>query len=317
MRFATYLEEGIRAADFKRAAATIVSYLEKSVGSLYAYPEMEHYSGAAGNGIGLRYFLQDGSSLRFNWTSTAASSKLDSISLWDGSTKYPNFQIRALDDAPLGSISLTKVLPTLVQIIKNPVAGEVEVSTSESIEVFAELNSLLIEKTEGGVLNEDAYDDVLGEFENGPVSNFTMSKLGRNQERIFKELVNKYKDAFSVKTDGAGRQRYTLVGEPDDFDRDEILNAVMGANAKRGRVGFQVSGGGDEEVSTDGEAAAMKQYPQALKRIPYEEQLDDMKTIVGAVAKGASNFAIVLGAGGLGKCFCTLNKLHVTLGKVE
>lgn len=297
MKFSQYLYEGVRAADFERAISAIVSYLEKNIGTLYKYPELEHYKGAQGHGIGLRYFLQDGTSIRFNWTSTAASSKLESISIWNGSTRHPNFNIRGMGDVPLGQMSLAKILPTLVQTIKSPAVGEVELSKQESSQLYDHWDTVLLE----AVINEDAYADVVGALEHGPVSGHTFAKMGRNQERIFKELVSTYKDQFEVKTDGAGRQRFQFIGEPDDFDREAVINAVVGGQLQRQRIGLSVTAGGDEEVTTDGELTAQKQFPAAPARVPYEEQLEDMKTIINAVIKGASNFAVILGAGGLGK----------------
>lgn len=297
MKFSQYLYEGIRAADFEKAVGTIVQYLEKQVGTLYRYPQIEHYNGSQGQGVGLRYFLQDGTSLRFNWTSTSASSKLDSISLWDGSSRHPNFQIRGIGDVPLGQLSLAKILPTLAQVIKNPKVGEVELSTQESIEVLDALDKQLFES----VLNEDAFDDVIGALEQGAVSGYTFAKMGRNQERIFKEILAAHKDQFETKVDGAGRQRYTFTGELDEISRDDIVGNVVGNQQKSGRLGLSVSAGGNESTTTDGEDAAAKQYPGAPARVPYEEQLDDMKTIINAVVKGASNFTVILGAGGLGK----------------
>lgn len=308
MKFSQYLYEGIRTADFAKAVGAIVQYLEKQLGTLYKYPEVEHYSGSQGRGVGLRYFLQDGSSIRFNWTSTAASSKLDSISLWDGSTKHPNYQIRGIGDVPLGQLSLAKILPTLAATIKNPKIGEVELSTQESTEVLDELDKALLE----GVLQEDAYDDVVDAIEMGPVSGYTFSKMGRNQERIFKQILTAHKDSFETKADGAGRMKYTFIGEPGEFDRESIVGAVVGGQAQKARLGLTVTAGGNEDITTDGETNAMKMYPAAPARIPYEEQLDDMKTIIGAVAKGASNFCIILGAGGLGKT----HTVEETLGEL-
>ncbi len=297
MKFSQYLYEGIRAADFEKAVGTIVQYLEKQLGTMYRYPQIEHYNGSQGQGIGLRYFLQDGSSLRFNWTSTASSSKLDSISVWNGSTRHPNFQIRGIGDVPLGQLSLAKILPSLAQTIKNPKVGDVELSAQESAEVMDELDRQLLES----VLNEDAFDDVIDALEQGAVSGYTFSKMGRNQERIFKEILAAHKDEFETKVDGAGRQRYTFTGDAGSISREEIVGTVVGNKQKSTRLGLTVIAGGDEDTTTDSEDSAQRKFPAAPARVPYEEQLDDMKTIINAVVKGASNFAIILGAGGLGK----------------
>jgi hypothetical protein len=51
--------------------------------------------------------------------------------------------------------------------------------------------------------------------------------------------------------------------------------------------------------------------------LPYEEQLEDMRTIITAVVKGASNFCIIGGKGGLGKTHTveeTLNNLGLEDG---
>lgn len=312
MNFLTYITEGIRTADFERATQLIKQYLEKSLGTLYALPEMEHYKGKAGTGIGLRFFTEAGKSVRFNWTKMDASSALESISVWDGSTKHPNFQITAMDGAPLGTLSLATILPTLSRVISSPSVGVVELSTEESTKQLQLDVRVLRESLSAHYvaaltattthLNEDAYDDVVSAIESGPVSKFNFSKMGRNQERIFNELIQKYKDSFEIKTDGAGRQRFTLVGASSDFDRESVVQSVLDSAPKKGRAALEVRSGGAEETYTDVEEAAAREHGTKASRVPYEEQLDDMKTIITAVAKGASNFAIVLGAGGLGKC---------------
>jgi hypothetical protein len=326
MNFLKYLSEGIRTADFARSIQLIKQYLEKSTGTLYALPEMEHYKGAAGTGIGLRYFTESGKSIRFNWTRSDSASVLESISVWDGSTKHPNFQITAIDGAPLGTLSLATILPTLSAVIVSPRVGVVELSTEESraqialdVKVLRESESVYYVNTLSKspvILTEDAYSDVIDALSAGPVSKFNISKMGRNQERIFGEITQKYKDAFDIKTDGAGRQRFTLIGSSADFDRDEIVQSVLDSAPKKGRAALEVRSGGDESTSTDSEDRAARAYPEATQsRIPYEEQLDDMKTIITAVAKGASNFCIVLGAGGLGKCLDPNSELAGVFGE--
>jgi len=298
MKFSQYLYEGIRAADFEKAVGTIVQYLEKQLGTLYRYPQVEHYNGSQGQGIGLRYFLQDGSSLRFNWTSTSASSKLDSISIWDGSTRHPNFQIRGIGDVPLGQLSLAKILPTLAQVIKNPKVGDVELSAQESADVFDDLDKQLLES----VLNEDAFDDVVNAIEQrGTVSQYAFKSMGRNQERIFAAILAAHKNDFEIKVDNGGKTRYTFTGDLDDISRDDIVGTVVNNKQSSMRLGLTVSAASNEDTSTDGEDDAQRKFPAAPARVPYEEQLDDMKTIINAVVKGASNFAVILGAGGLGK----------------
>jgi hypothetical protein len=297
IKFAQYLEEGIRIKQFEAAVAQIVSYMEKHIGKMYAYPEMEHFKNSVSQGVGLRYFFEDGRSVRFNWTKSSASAKLDSISLWQGTTKHPNFQLHGIDGTPLGNISLAKILPTLVATIKSPKVGQIDVSTAEHAEVLIGELTALVE----AVLTEDPYEDVISQLQMGPVSRHNISKMGRNQERIFNDLLAKYKNAFDIKTDAAGRQRFTLIGSVEDFDKDDVVKTVVGGAAKRGRTAFEVVSVGGEECGTDGEAEAERKYPSAPKRIPYEEQIEDMKTIITAVVKGASNFCIIGGKGGLGK----------------
>jgi hypothetical protein len=310
MKFSQYLEEGIKINQFEQAIGQIKSYLEKHLGKMYAYPEVEHFKNSISSGVGLRYFLDDGTSLRFNWTKSSASAKLDSITLWDGSSKHPNFQITGIDKTPLGNLSLVKILPTLVQTIQSPKVGQIEVSAVENAElVIGELTALVEQ-----VLTEDPYDDVIGALEVGPVSRHNISKMGRNQERIFNDLLQKYKDAFDIKTDAGGRQKFTLLGDPSEFDKEDVVKSVIGGAAKRGRGALEVYAVGAEQSETDGERAAEKKFPSAPKRIPYEEQLEDMNTLITAVVKGASNFLIVGGRGGTGKCLDPNTKLLISLG---
>lgn len=314
MNFSQYVTEGIRTQDFESAISNIKSYLEKSLGTLYQYPEVEHFKNSVGSGVGLRYFTEDGRSIRFNWTKASASSTLDSISLWTGKTKHPNFQITGVDGTPLGNLSLVKILPSLVATINNPKVGEVEVSVAENAHLLIHELTTLVE----GVLMEDPYDDVIAALEDGgPVSKFNISKMGRNQERIFGELTRKYGDAFEVKTDGAGRQRFTLIGDASEFNREDVMKTVIGSAPSRGRAAMEVYAVGSETSDTEGERDAASQYPSAPARLPYEEQLEDMRTIITAVVKGASNFCIIGGKGGLGKTHTveeTLNGLGLEDG---
>ncbi len=306
MKFSEYIVEGIQTNHFEQAVKNIVSYIESKLGKLYVYPEIEHFSNTDGSGFGLRYFLENGKSLRFNWTKATNSSSLDSITLWTGKTKTPNFVIRGPGGSSLSDISLAQVLPALVKIIQHPHKGEINITTQESIQ-----------HSDEKYLTEDPYDDVINAITSGPVSKFNMSKMGRAQERVFNELITKYRDSFDVKTDAAGRQRFTLIGEPDDFDREQTMNVVAGNTPKKGRQSLYVGLAGDETVETDGELAAEREHGRSVERVPYEEQLEDLRTIVTAVVKGASNFAVVLGAGGLGKSHQveeTLNNLGLSDG---
>lgn len=299
MNFLQYIEEGIRSKDFTKSIHNIVSYLEKHLGQMYLYGPVEYFDSSYGSGVGVRYFLNDGKSIRFNWKKATGggSQTLESITIWVGTSTEPNFLITAVDKTPLGSISLVQVLPTLVKIIKNPAAGSYNVSAEESTNLLNAELKMLRER----VLTEDPFEDVVNAITSGPVSKFNISKMGRNQERIFTELVSKHKNLFTVKTDGAGRQRFTFVGNADDLDREDIVGAVAGSAPQKSRAALQVYSIGAEDARTDAESTAERKFPNAPDRIPFEEQMEDMKTIIQAVVKGASNFAVILGGGGLGK----------------
>ncbi len=312
MKFSQYLSEGIRAQDFERAVSQIVSYLSKHIGRLYRYNEIEQFTGSAGSGFGLRYFLEDGRSIRFNWKQSSASSALESITIWTGKTKDPNFTISGQDSA-LGELSLAKALPTIVKIIQHPSVGSFPVNERVDMQyddpILTELAKI--------VMREDAFDDVMRAITQGPVSRYNISKMGRAQERVFADITSRYSDLFNVQTDAGGRQRFTFNGSADSIDRNEVMANAGGKPRQAAGFYVQVQTAGPEDTVTDGERVAAKRFANAPSRIPFEEQLEDLETIVGAVARGASNFAIVLGAGGLGKTHSvekTLSKLGLQDG---
>ena len=291
MKFQQYLTEGIRAQDFENAVSRIVSYLQKHIGKLYRYNEIEQFNGSTGSGFGLRYFTDDGRSIRFNWKRADTSSSLESISLWTGKTPHPNYVITGPEGASLGSISLASALPALVKAIKSPSTGKITIGESKSLTTSDTLSE--------AVLFEDAFDDVKSILASGVFSRYTLSKQGRFQERIFSDIVTKHPDWFDVQTDAAGRQRFTFTGSLNDITREEFGGA--GGRQPRGGGYIQMSSTGNETTTTEGERRAEQAFRDMPDRVPFEEQLEDMQTIVGAVVKGASNFAVILGAGGLGK----------------
>lgn len=291
MKFQQYLAEGIRAQDFENAVSKIVSYLQKHIGKLYRYNEIEQFNGSTGSGFGLRYFTEDGRSIRFNWKRADTSSSLESISLWTGKTPHPNYVITGPEGASLGSISLASALPALVKAIKSPSTGKITIGESKSLTTSDTLSE--------AVLFEDAFDDVKSILASGVFSRYTLSKQGRFQERIFSDIVTKHPDWFDVQTDAAGRQRFTFTGSLNDITREEFGGA--GGRQPRGGGYIQMSSAGNETTTTEGERRAEQTFRDMPDRVPFEEQLEDMQTIVGAVVKGASNFAVILGAGGLGK----------------
>lgn len=288
MKFTTFLAEGISSTHFQKAIAQIVSYLEKHIGAMHPCQSTEYFQSDLGSGSGIRYFLDDGTSIRFNWLGSGnGANNLHSITLWDGSSKDPSYNILGLDGVPLSDVSLVQVLPLLVQAIKSPQAGDFAAPTTEGLSDTQQ------------VLIEDPYDDVIAAIKAGPISNYNAAKMGRNQERIFNAILSKHGDIFAPKSDAAGRTRYSLIGNVDSIDRKDIMSGVATPKAGRPSTGVTVVTASRETSQIGNERTAAKEVPTS--NIPYDEQLQDIVTIVQAVVGGASNFAIVTGPGGLGK----------------
>lgn len=295
MRRMTQINERFSGPKASKAMGLITQYLERRLGTLYQMPGVEHFKNSHGEGYGLRYFTSTGKSFRFNWTSSSTGNSKDivSIDVWDGSSHDPNLEIQ------VKGISLTKILPSLADLILRPEVGDITVVT----ESVATLNGAKqLNEARMGANADEILDELLAMFLTyAPFSNHRITQVGRTTAQSLWRRINKlYPTYFS--TEQSGARTFITLNEDiteEDFDREEILQSSVTIHTEMGAAGEQYT---SEEIARQERAA------REANAIPYEEQLKDMNKLVKAVVGGAANALFIGGAGG---CFCLDTELDI------
>ncbi len=128
------LEEAISSTSFPKVSKLIQSYLRKNLGTqkVYLFPVTEHFKSGGKVGTGIRFFINNIESVRFNWLSDGSisdSKNLVSFDYWDGlHGEKPTYHIE-FDKAQ----SLVKSLPMVVNFLKAPRLGEILYIEDESL----------------------------------------------------------------------------------------------------------------------------------------------------------------------------------------
>lgn len=128
--FKEVLDEAVSSQDIHIVSRLIKNYLTKRVGKeFFQYPGVETYIVGGKTYTGVRFFYGKTSSVRFNWLGKSISqAALESITVWKD--KDNKFDVE-FDH----NVSLVKVLPYIVPILKNPHATEFDfVPVDESTE---------------------------------------------------------------------------------------------------------------------------------------------------------------------------------------
>lgn len=125
------LNEAVSSNDIHIVARLIKSYLTKRVGKeFFQFPGAEYYTVSGKTYTGVRFFYGKSSSVRFNWIGKSiGQDTLDSVTVWKD--KDDKFEIE-FDH----NVSIVKVLPFIVPILKNPHTTEFDfVPVDESVNV--------------------------------------------------------------------------------------------------------------------------------------------------------------------------------------
>jgi len=120
--FKDYIVEAFRTKDLEKAAELIQRYLSKKLGPLYKDPEPEVFKKSNGqSGYGIRYYLDNGKSIRFNWIKGIKSDGISSIDVWSGPDATPKISVDT------EGLSVAKFLPALVTIVTTSQLGEYQI----------------------------------------------------------------------------------------------------------------------------------------------------------------------------------------------
>lgn len=117
-----YVMEAFQAKDMESALSKIKSYLENSLGvKLYQKYGVDYFKNSRNKGEGIRYFLPNDSSIRFNFTNNA----ITSVDIWNTKDKDPYISFETK------GISVVQILPFVANELKNPQIGTFEVALVE------------------------------------------------------------------------------------------------------------------------------------------------------------------------------------------
>lgn len=299
-----YLTEAVANQQLQKVATIITKYLFKKTGiKWFKMPGIEQFSNTyIKNALGLRFFSSNAKSVRFNFIGTRVNvSRLHSVDIWNGSSREPNFNITFPKE-----LSLIKTVPAIVSIIMQPHIGHVEIYPEdkglddkvlqESYDIIED--ELILEAKAQRYVS--AFDDLLTYVQ--PNQKLQMSQVrGANNAyyKIYNVLIKQYSTMF------------TKEGNSNVFigDKSKLLHDKHDIIALAGGIETEVRAGASSEtykMSPEIEAE------EAKERVPFKEQLSDLKRLVKLLIRGASNSLIISGVGGVGKCTTINTNIFIT-----
>lgn len=286
-KFSNWLTEAVNSNSIGTVSKIIQSYLSKKIGKVYQLPGVEEYTNSSGHGWGVRYVYSGAKSIRFNWKATNISSmNLDSIDLWDGTSRDPQWHL-AFDT----QVSLVKILPAIIDFINKPFSSGVFYAVpADSVN-----EEYIIESTAADI---DPFEVVMKELK--PNTKVPVVQIHTNYGQGVSKIVgylrntDPYSDLFSKEGRGV-----TFVGTDADIKalrgaRDTIMSAIGG-------VKVTVSKGGSKETYSPTDAENEIEAKGGIEKVAYEVQLQHLTVLMKLIIKGASNALFVAGRGGTGK----------------
>lgn len=133
-----YVKEAFQEKDMQKATALIKSHLEKKIGiKLYQKFGVDYFKNSKGSGEGIRYFLPDGRSLRFNFS----NGEIESVDIWKADVKDPTVTVETK------GISITQILPFIEQTLNVPKTGSFEVETEQKSTVTNNTDDKVVEES--------------------------------------------------------------------------------------------------------------------------------------------------------------------------
>jgi hypothetical protein len=120
--FKYYLSEAFAKKNMTKVLKLISQYLKRKVGEVYEDIEHEKFEKANGRkGFGIRFFDNNKRMIRFNWESGQKSDAITSVDVWLQPKKTPDLSINTVNK------SIAKILPAVVQLLKMPKIGKINV----------------------------------------------------------------------------------------------------------------------------------------------------------------------------------------------
>lgn len=272
---------------------TVARYLSKKTGSNYVQiPGVEAFKNSRESGYGIR-FVESGSTrcIRFNWSSEGAVGQLtaiDSIDIFNGKSHDPSLNIS------VDSISLSQVLPYVAEVLMNPKTGSRLVFPVDMKEAIAE--SVLYEVARDHYTTQSALQSFLTRMKSGQSFTRTefMNEYHSVHAGIYDIIKSNFQNSFIIDS-----RRIAL-----DADAD-IVKLEKEVLAKSSTMNV-VSGGSKESYK----ATAAETQLEKAHRVSYEDTLEHLSSLVGALTSGAFNALFVAGPGGTGKTQTVENVLN-------
>jgi hypothetical protein len=286
--FNLWLSESVSSNNIDAINKIVLQYLSRKVGTkFYAYPGVEQFTNSTSRGYGVRYFYKN-KSIRFNWKGTNITSfTLDSVDLWNGTSRDPNWHVE-FDD----QVSLVKILPMIVDLIKRPIKSEETFSfiPDQNINTFNE--HLILEG-----LRDDPFDIVMGYL--SPNTRVRPNEIGDKHGRpsflVIQQIRTLYPNLFQK--EGVA---IMFVGTNKDIKQIEnnkgsIIGSIGGVKVKIDK------GGKKEKYAKTSAEEEVSVGENEMSKITYEEKLEHLKVLLRLVVGGNSNALFVAGRGGTGK----------------
>lgn len=281
--------EAISATAVDSVNKIVKAFLAKKLGTkVYNYPGVEKFVNSTGRGYGVRYFYGQ-KSIRFNWKGANITSfTLDSVDLWDGTTKDPNWHMEF--DAQQ---SLVKTLPLIVDFIKSPFgAGTFYLLPSDQSITEDVVSEQILFESNG----KDVFDHVLSFLKTGQVISYVDLEGDYGKNKAY-NLLGKIRTLYPNMFKKEGRN-LLFIGSKDDVAK--LSSEKDGIIGQAGGVKITVSKGGSKETY---EPTPQEEEIEAkgIEKVAYEEQLKHLAVLMKMVVKGATNALFVTGRGGTGK----------------
>jgi hypothetical protein len=288
--FLEYINEStLSSGNLNKARYLIQSYLAKKVGETFSSAGLEQFQGSNGSGYGLRfYFPKTLYSVRFNWeTISGDENRLKSIDFWMGDSN-PTYHVKFDQDT-----SLVQILPFTAGILSGkekvkggkfitaPIGTSLNESTQEVLDILLEAYDM-----------DSAYDDIIKILSTGGSKSTVWKKYKSAGGKVAEYIQEIYPNLFEKQG-----KSLVWVGEPSDVKellskKNDILLAVGGSSGTISK--------GSKESYSDSSVADVESNKE---RIAFEEQIEDLKSLVKLTVAGSSNALFVAGRGGIGKTY--------------
>lgn len=279
--FKNWLTEAFSASASNRIDSLIKKYLEKKIGEKFTkMPGIEDFTNDIESGYGIRYFYGN-KSVRFNWKSSISSMSLHSVDLWDGKSRTPSYHIEFSHEA-----SIVKMLPTIVDIMLNPAVTSFYAIPQDDLNEEIDFLTEIVNK-------QDVWEEVIAALKDkrniGEKYWDIINRIGSRAKNIVEQIRLLYPDAFEKN----GRA-ILYTGNIDIADVISNKSKLLG---EIGAVPVKVTGGYTKElIKIPKEIQELEDA--GLERLAYEDQLNDLSSLIKLVLKGASNSLWIAGRGG-------------------